>query len=922
MKASILYHIIVLLVLGGLMADRAEAQTVPEKKVSYDFRGESLERVLDTIARDTGIDLVYDPELVRGEQVFKRIEDQSVTDILRLILSNHNLDYITLSSGTLVIIRRVEDAPAYGTLSGIIVDSRTGEPLPGATVMFADAAGGTSAGQMGQFSVNRLLSGDHTLIFSFVGYQAVTKQIRVPAGRHVEQTIELKPRPVDVVPIVVEAHRPQIQRIEMIQGGDRFGTDFYEWSSGPVQDLAIVPGVNSGVPMNDITLQGGQESEHRVLLDGAPVYNPYAIGRLFSSFSPYAIGSVEVQRAGYDVRQGSQIAGLIDMTHDHPAKGQKQILLQADPLSLNLRGDVSYPLNDESSISVMSVLRTNVWDVYRDPLLEETLREWDVIDPLIINKVADLQERAEFYAPYDHQSDLSFHDFHTAIRFKPNTYNTVQLSVYDSGNSLGTAVLNRSVPGRDIEPYLYAAETYSWKNRMAQLSWNSLPTPRLGVDSQISYTRSTFSHSSELGFGIPSQFTSMSSFSVSPESDGLQFGRVELPSQIEGNNIEHLIIRSDGSYSVSPKVVLEGGLQFDHVSTSVDNGEGENLTALSDMESSMLSGYTSGNFRFGRYWHLKAGSRFTYVDGIRRVYSEPRASVQIDRPNAGIGYWSGIISGGIYRQFINEYRISNSGATSVVPTFSVWSHAGTLPIPKAYHLTGSWYVEPSDKSTLRVEGYIKWQPITSITSYRQSVSNIEDEGPVGVDIFAETTHMRASGVGIRYKRTMLNSRLKLLAGYDYSYTTIDMKTQFGQSVSAPWNDPHRGQIRAVWSVTSNLTLIGKWQGIWGRTWAFRDSYYNYLQVSERESLQAFDFNSPNDDHLSHFSQIDLSVAYRPDIGSSTLELRVDFINVLNRKNPVDRYLRPLLDDEGVIEYELTNRTLPGFYPTISVQISI
>jgi hypothetical protein len=169
---------------------------------------------------------------------------------------------------------------------------------------------------------------------------------------------------------------------------------------------------------------------------------------------------------------------------------------------------------------------------------------------------------------------------------------------------------------------------------------------------------------------------------------------------------------------------------------------------------------------------------------------------------------------------------------------------------------------------------------------------------------------------------MLNSRLKLLAGYDYSYTTIDMKTQFGQSVSAPWNDPHRGQIRAVWSVTSNLTLIGKWQGIWGRTWAFRDSYYNYLQVSERESLQAFDFNSPNDDHLSDFSQVDLSVAYRPDIGSSTLELRVDFINVLNRKNPVDRYLRPLLDDEGVIGYELTNRTLPGFYPTVSVQISI
>jgi hypothetical protein len=918
-KASTICHILVLLVLGGLMADRAEAQVVNEKKVSYDFRGESLEKVLDRIVRDTGINLVYDPELVRGELVFKRIEDQGITDVLRLILGDRNLDYITLSSGTLVIIRRSEGAPAYGTLSGIIVDSRTGEPLPGATVMFADAAGGTSAGQMGQFSVNRLLSGDHTLIFSFVGYQAVTKQIRIPAGQHVHQSIELKQRPVDVAPIVVESHRPQIQRFEMKQGGNGSETGFYEWSTGLVQDLAIIPGIQSGLPMNDINLQGGQESEHRVLLDGAPVYNPYAIGRLVSSFSPYAIGTLEVQRAGYDVRKGSQIAGLIDMAHDLPVKGQKQILLQADPLSLNLRGDVSYSLKDESSISVMSALRTNIWGVYRDPVLEETLREWDIIDPLITNRVADIQENAEFYAPFNHESDLSFHDFHTAVRFKPNTYNTVHLSVYDSGNSLDTAVLNRSLPGRDIEPYLYAAESYIWNNQMAQLSWNSLPTPRLGIDTQVSYTRSEFSHSSDLGFGIPTVFSSFSTSSVSPESDGFQLGRVELPSQVEGNNIEHLIIKSDGSYSISPRVELVGGLQFDRVSSSVDNGEGENLTALSDVESSMLSAFTSGSFRFGRYWHIKAGSRFTYLDGTRRVYPEPRMSLQIDRPSTGIGYWSAKISGGLYRQFINEYRISNSGATSVVPTFSVWSHAGTLPIPKAYHLMGSMYIEPSDKSSLRIEGYIKWQPVTSITSYRQRI-NTDDEP--GVDIFAETTAMRASGIGIRYQRTLLNSRLKFIAGYDFSYTSIDMETQFGGSVNAPWNDPHRGQLRAIWSVTSDLTLIGKWQGIWGRTWAFRDSYYNYLQASERESLMAFDFSSPNDDQLPHFSQVDLTVAYRPDIGLAKLELRLDLINILNRRNPIDRFLQPLLDDEGVTGYKLTNRKLPGFYPTISVQISI
>jgi len=913
--------ILFLTLLAAVIVVPAEAQTVSNKTSSYDFRGESLERVLDTIARDTGIDLVYDPELVRGREVFKRVDDQTLAEMLRLILSDYDLDYITLSSGTIVIIQRAADAPAYGTLSGIIVDSRTGEPLPGATVMFADAAGGTSAGQMGQFSINKMISGEHTLIFSFVGYRAVTKQIMIPPGRQISETIELRPGPVDISPIVVEAHRPQVYRLEMSQPGNGLSLNDNSWNSGPIRDLSIIPGITSGVPMAEIALQGGQESEHRVRLDGAPVYSPYSTGRLFNSFSPYAIGSVQVQRAGYDAREGSQIAGLIDLSHDLPTKDRNGLMLQADPLSVNARGNLSHSLSDQSSLSVMSVFRTNIWGVYKDPVMEETLRNWDVIDPLITNSVSERIENAEDYVPFNHQSDLSFHDFHAAIRYKANTFNTVTLSVYDSGNSLNTAVLNRSLSGSQSEPYLYAAESYEWKNRMAQLSWSSLPTPRLGVDSQISYSRSAFSHGSELGYGIPLQFRANAEGALSSDS-GFQFSSVELPSNVKGNSIEHLVLKSDISYSINPAVDLLGGFQADRVISSLDSGEKQNPPALFDVTSTMLGGYATGSFRFSRYWHLNTGSRFTYLNEAGRLYAEPRVSLQVDSPEAGIGYWSGKISGGLYRQFINEYRVSNSGATSVVPTFSIWSHAGTLPVPKAFHLTGSWYFEPSDKSTLRVEGYLKWQPVTSITSYRLGSAGNESDERGRTDIFAETTEMRASGVGLRYQRSLFGSSLKLLAGYDYSYATIDMETQFSRTVSTPWNDPHRGQIRALWSVSNDLTLIGKWQGIWGRTWAYRDSYYSYLQIEGQQSAPGFDFSTPDDDRLPYFSQVDVSTVYSPDIGGIKMEFRLDLINVLNRSNPVDRYLRPVTQDGGGKQYETADRTLPGFYPTVSIKLSI
>lgn len=913
----------VFLVLLGVTYTPASAQGLSNDLLSFDFRGEPLQQVLDTIARESGIDLVYDPELVRDKNVFRRVDQQPVTEILRQLLADHDLDYITLSSGTIVIIKRAAEAPAYGTLSGIIIDGRSGEPLPGATIMLSDASGGTSTGQMGQFSINRLLSGDHTLIFSYVGYRAVTKKISIPPNGQTRELIELLPQPLDILPIVVEAHRPQIYRLDLSQPDEEGSYNYGSWSNTPIKDLSIIPGVKSGVPMTDISLQGGQESEHRIRLDGAPVYSTNSTGRFFSAFSPYAIGSVEVQRAGYDVQKGSQIAGIIDMTHELPAGSENNFLLQADPLMVNMRGNLTYKFSDEKSISAMGLFRTNVWSLYQYPVLETTLREWDIIDPLITNNMSEAINNAEDYVPFDHQSDLSFHDFNTAVRFKPNRYNSIDISAYISGNNLDTAVLNEALAGggSENEPFLFSAESYSWDTQIVKLGWSSLPTVRLSLDSQISYSGSTFRHRSNLGYGIPRQFESNFDGAAVSESDAFQFDQVELSAGILGNDIDHWIIKSDLRYSVSKSLNLSGGIQFDGIQTTLDTQPDSEVPEFSDVSSLMAAGYLSGSFRFGQYWHLKAGSRLTFEDGSDQVYSEPRLSVQVDRSNSRIGYWSAKISGGLYRQFINEYRVANSGAASVVPTFSIWSHAGTLPVPKAYHLTGSWITQPSENSTFRVEGYLKWQPVTSVTSYRVTSDGSGNQLQSDVTIFAETTKMSSSGIGFRYHRSFLNSKLTLMSGYDFSYTSIDLDTQFGKTVSAPWNDPHRAQIRAVWQMLPYLTLVGKWQGIWGRRWAFRDSYYSYLQLTEWESAQEIDLSSPDDDRLPHFSQVDLSAVYRPYVGKTALELRLDLVNILNRKNPLDRYLRRNLNDDAAISYESYYRTLPGFYPIFSVAVT-
>jgi len=910
-----------------LVAFSAELQPVHAQQAdrpvhSYDFRGEPLDRVLDRLARDTETDLVYDPELVRGAEVFRRFSGRDIRELLGEVLPSHRLDYLTLSSGTIVIVKMALEEPGYGIFTGKIVDQRTGEPLAGANAMLADASGGTSAGSSGNFSIPRLISGEHTIIFSFIGYEPVSKKIQIKPDEQVRETIELSPKEMKISPIIVEAHRPQTA------GGSSEELRLDETSAfrasgqSPIRDLSLIPGVQYGLPMSDLTLQGGQQSELRILLDGAPVYNPHSIGQMFSSFSPHAISSVTLHRAGYGAAEGSRIAGIVDLKHELPSGGDRSATVQADPLSINLRGDYSASFDEDRSFALMGALRTSYWGTYSDPVLERSLSEWDTIDPLITNSVADLGVDAALYVPSDHRADLSFYDLHMAGRYNPNPYSSLTFTAYVSENDLSTNVLNRSLPEREIPPFIFSSEEYSWQNRMFRAGWTSMPSPRMELESSMSYTYSMFTHTNELGTGIPSGVFRTFSSAIAAESDGFTFGRVELPSRIEGNRIEHFIAKSDLSYSFSSRFKLLGGLQFDRIYSTVDIDESAYLPTFVDLSSSLLSSHLSASYRFGNRWHLKGGSRLTYSTNTEKLYAEPRLSVQYDRPESAIGYWSARLSGGLYRQFINEYRITNTGAAAVVPSFSVWSQAGTGRTPKAYHLNAQWYQEPSERSSIRLETFYKWQPATNITSYQNLVSGTA-MSRTDHSAFAESTEMTALGAGVRLKHAFFDSRLELMSGYDYSYTRVDMSSQFGRTITAPWSDPHRAQMRVMWQLLPDLTFAGRWQGIWGRSWAFRDSYYNFLHVtgtqSDLESEPRFD--TPENDRLRPFSQIDLSLIYKPSLGNADLQIRFDLINVLNRRNPIDKSLFPSSFQDGRVEYESRERTMPGFYPTASVQVT-
>ncbi|MBP3191463.1 carboxypeptidase-like regulatory domain-containing protein [Natronogracilivirga saccharolytica] len=918
--------IIILLFLFGLTtSSESEARGADEKKTyTFDFTGESMVRVLEHLGSQEGVDLIFDPSILKGYEVYARIRDNTMEEALSSVLKDTSLDYIVLSSGTYVVIRSSRRDPAYGAFAGKVYDAQSGDPLPGATVMLADASGGTASNNAGHFSLGKMKSGSYDIIFSYVGYEPVKITVSISPDEQHRQEIALHPARIEFSPIVVTDHLPLIPAAHMLQTDQETAA---EWVSGPgapgvIQDLSLFRGVQHGLPLSDIHMQGGQSGDHRFFLDDVPVYQPYSMGRLYSAFSPYAIGRVSVEKAGFGVSSGSYIAGKINMNHKHGSYAGQHGLVQADPLNTNVRLSGS-ALNGD--LRLMGAFRHSFWDWFEEPVLSDAISDWDLVDPLTYSLVTGSDGETPAFQTASDNTDIRYRDLHLSGDYQFDRYRSLSFSLYHGQNFVETDLLAESGNSAPVQR-MYSRDGYDWQNILSQLRYEWLVTPRLDLHFQASYSSNRLEHSYAM--------FDDDEISRRAESDPgqnlfqlLVSGADEAPAQADQNIIRHATVKTDLEYSVSSDFSLSGGVRLDHVNSEFDLAGLFYLPALNEQASRLVSTYVNADRRISGNIGVNIGSRFTYFDPDQRIYAEPRGSIQFDRTSSRTGYWSLKLSGGMYRQFVNQFQITNVGPSSLVPEFQVWYHDDGIDQPLSYNTAADLVFEPSSSTTIRLDTYLKIQPVAYITSYHNLL--LADEADrQGINSFAEETSLRAYGGGVRIHQSLMDDDLQFLVGYDLSRTDIDYDTQFGRTLPAPWNEPHRLQARVLGHVRSDLSVIARWQGIYGRKWGFRQSYYDFLTLHNVSEAGGYSFMNPEDDRLAAFHQVDLSLIYSPSRDPLNLEIRVDLINILNRRNEIDWSLQPAdsgfaqQNDAEVSDFEKRSRRMPGFMPSLSIKLGL
>lgn len=86
--------------------------------------------------------------------------------------------------------------PAYGSITGRILDSTTSLPVEGAIAFITLTGIGASPGADGRFTLSRVPSGEHVLIVSRVGYHRAVIRVQVEGGGTLNLDVRLAAHPV------------------------------------------------------------------------------------------------------------------------------------------------------------------------------------------------------------------------------------------------------------------------------------------------------------------------------------------------------------------------------------------------------------------------------------------------------------------------------------------------------------------------------------------------------------------------------------------------------------------------------------------------------------------------------------------------------------------------------------------------------
>ena len=217
----------------------------------------------------------------------------------------------------LIFISIAANAQTKQTVSGYVKDVSNGEGLIGVSVYVREAQTGVVTNTYGFYSIT-VPSGSYTLVYSYIGYQKMTKEVSLDADRIVSVEMTAESNELEEVTISTRKEDENVRGIEMSVNKVEMKTirkmPALLGEVDLIRSIQLLPGVTTvGEGASGFNVRGGDISQNLVLLDEAPVYNSSHLFGFFSVFNPDAVKDVKLIKGGIPAQYGGRISSILDV---------------------------------------------------------------------------------------------------------------------------------------------------------------------------------------------------------------------------------------------------------------------------------------------------------------------------------------------------------------------------------------------------------------------------------------------------------------------------------------------------------------------------------------------------------------------------------------------------------------------------------
>ncbi len=241
---------------------------------------------------------------------------------------------------------KAQESRRTGVVAGRVVDSATGQTRAGASVSVAGTTRGVIADSLGRFAIDGLAPGRVVLQARLLGYATTEQRVTIVANDTARVEIRLAQSAVVLGAMRTEARpldrelfesKPNVGTVSITaraaEGVPKFG------EPDVMRVVQLLPGVEARNDFSTgLNVRGGEADQNLILMDGYPIYNPFHLGGLFSTFIDPMVGDITLMTGGFPARYGGRLSSVLEVNSAEEARsglhGSAEVSVLASTLQL------------------------------------------------------------------------------------------------------------------------------------------------------------------------------------------------------------------------------------------------------------------------------------------------------------------------------------------------------------------------------------------------------------------------------------------------------------------------------------------------------------------------------------------------------------------------------------------------------------